>query len=84
MPDDTLVDEQRTSTEAVEVRPKRARAIATQPVAASSRAGARATPVPFSAYSAEYAYVLNDLRRVGLVIGSLLVILLLLYFVLPR
>jgi hypothetical protein len=38
---------------------------------------------PFSAYKAEYAYVGSDLRRVGLVVGSLLVILILLYFLLP-
>jgi hypothetical protein len=55
-----------------------------RPVAASTRGGARPAPLPFSAYRAEYAYVLNDLRRVGLVIGSLLVILILLYFVLPH
>ena len=40
--------------------------------------------MPFSAYRAEYAYVLGDLRRVGLVIGSLLLILLLVYFVLSH
>jgi hypothetical protein len=53
-------------------------------VAPSTRGGARPAPQPFSAYAAEYAYVLRDLRRVGLVIGSLLVILILLYFVLPH
>ncbi|MGI9147000.1 MAG: hypothetical protein ACR2IK_10685 [Chloroflexota bacterium] len=50
----------------------------------STRGGVRAAPLPFSAYTADYAYVLGDLRRVGLVIGSLLVILILLYFVLPH
>jgi hypothetical protein len=40
--------------------------------------------LPFSAYKSEYAYVLSDLRRVGLVIGSLLLILILLYFILPH
>jgi hypothetical protein len=48
------------------------------------RGGPRAVSLPFSAYRAEYAYVGGDLRRVGLVIGSLLLILLLLYFVMPR
>jgi hypothetical protein len=52
--------------------------------AASTRGGARPTPLPFSAYAAEYAYVLRDLRRVVVVIGSLVVVLILLYFVLPH
>ena len=52
--------------------------------ALTTRGGTRAAPLPFSSYAAEYAYVLKDLRRVGLVIGSLLVILILLYFVLPH
>jgi hypothetical protein len=52
--------------------------------AVSTRGGARPAALPFSAYAAEYAYVGRDLRRVGLVIGSLLVILILLYFVLPH
>lgn len=43
----------------------------------------RTTHQPFSAYREEYAYVYGDLRRVGLVIGSLLVVLIVLYFVLP-
>ena|SRR5579871_263601 len=38
---------------------------------------------PFSAYRDEYAYVASDLRRVAAVIGSLLAILIVLYFVLP-
>ena len=46
--------------------------------------GDAAAALPFSAYSAEYAYVFGDLRRVALVIGSLLVILLVLFVVLPR
>ena len=46
-------------------------------------AGARTGAKPFSAYKDEYAYVYGDLRRVALVIGSLLVILIALYFVLP-
>jgi len=39
---------------------------------------------PFSAYASEYAYVLGDLRRVVLVVGSLLAVLIVLYFVLPH
>jgi hypothetical protein len=38
----------------------------------------------FSDYAAEYAYVVRDLRRVALVIGSLLVVLIILYLVLPH
>jgi hypothetical protein len=52
-------------------------------MAAATRGGVRAH-LPFSAYGAEYAYVLGDLRRVGLVIGSLLLILIVLFFLLPR
>jgi hypothetical protein len=55
-----------------------------KPTADSTRGGSRPAALPFSAYTADYAYVLGDLRRVGLVIGSLLVILLVLYFVLPH
>jgi len=55
-----------------------------RPPAASTRGGTRPTPLPFSAYTADYAYVISDLRRVGLVIGSLLLILIVLYFVLPH
>jgi hypothetical protein len=39
---------------------------------------------PFSEFREEYAYVISDLRRVALVIGSMLVVLILLYFVLPH
>ena len=55
-----------------------------KPAAASTRGGSRPAALPFSAYTADYAYVLSDLRRVGLVIGSLLLILIVLYFVLPH
>ncbi len=48
--------------------------------AATGRPAARA----FSEYRAEYAYVVGDLRRVAIVIGSLLVALVALSFVLPR
>jgi hypothetical protein len=41
------------------------------------------TAKPFSSYRDEYAYVYGDLRRVELVVGSLLVVLIVLYFVLP-
>jgi hypothetical protein len=57
---------------------------AERPAPRVAAAGARPDPLPFTAYAAEYAYVLRDLRRVGLVIGSLLLILILLYFVLPH
>jgi hypothetical protein len=54
-------------------------AIASRPSPAAQ--GLRKT---FSEYRAEYAYVVGDLRRVAVVIGSLLLILLVLYFVMPR
>jgi hypothetical protein len=81
-PDDTLVADGDDSTEAVETPPKRAARIIK--AEAAPRGGQRPAALPFSAYRAEYAYVLGDLRRVGLVIGSLLLILLLVYFVLPH
>jgi hypothetical protein len=62
-------------------RPPRENANTTQPVASTIRGGARPGATSFAA---EYAYVLSDLRRVGLVIGSLLLILILLYFILPH
>jgi hypothetical protein len=74
---------------AVETAPARPRdgrsatAIARSPSIAASRGGTRTAPKPFSAYKEEYAYVYSDLRRVGLVVGSLLAILIILYFVLP-
>src|SRR6266851_626576 len=82
-PDELQVANGEDATEAVESPPKRARTIKTE-AAPSTRGGTRPAALPFSAYRAEYAYVLGDLRRVGLVIGSLLLILLLVYFVLPH
>jgi hypothetical protein len=85
-PDNTLVADEAETTDAIaeKVPPKRARTPRTDTAPASTRGGQRAAALPFSAYRAEYAYVLGDLRRVGLVIGSLLLILLLVYFVLPH
>jgi hypothetical protein len=45
---------------------------------------ARTAPRRFADYRAEYAYVLQDLRRIVLVVGSLVILLLALWFVLPR
>ena len=45
---------------------------------------ARPAPRPFSEYREEYGYVIGDLRRILVVIGSLLVGLILLWLVLPR
>jgi hypothetical protein len=42
------------------------------------------TARPFSAYASEYGYVVGDLRRVALVVGSLLLILIVLYLALPH
>jgi hypothetical protein len=63
-------------------RSARESAPATTP-ASAARGATRTAPKPFSAYMDEYGYVYGDLRRVGLVIGSLLLILVVLYFVLP-
>lgn len=78
--DETQAEANGEATEALE-RPAPARpsrTTLTQP-----RGVARSAPKPFSAYREEYAYVYGDLRRVAAVIGSLLVALIVLYFVLP-
>jgi hypothetical protein len=67
-----------------QARGRRATTADAPQAAPSTRGGARPAPLPFSAYAAEYRYVIGDLRRVGLVIGSLLVVLILLYLVLPH
>jgi hypothetical protein len=54
------------------------------PPAPAGRTTQRANYKPFSAYAAEYAYVGRDLRRIAAVVGSLLVVLIVLHFVLPR
>jgi hypothetical protein len=82
-PDELEVTNGEEATEAVETPPKRAARTIIKSEA-SPRGAPRAAALPFSAYRAEYAYVFSDLRRVALVIGSLLLILLLVYFVLPH
>ncbi len=54
----------------------RPRPSATAPTATTGR-----TRRPYSEYGAEYAYVWTDLRRIGVIAGSLLVLLVLLTFV---
>jgi len=78
-PDETLVEPNGETA-----APARKTRSATSTVAAQSaiKGGSRVAR-PFSEFKDEYAYVSGDLRRVGMVIGSLLVILLVLYFVLP-
>jgi len=65
-------------------RPSRGATAEAKPAAPATRGGSRPAPLPFSAFASDYAYVLSDLRRVGVVIGSLLLILIVLYFVLPH
>jgi hypothetical protein len=64
-------------------------ATAAAPVATLARPGRRGEVAvvahrPFSSYAADYAYVLQDLRRVGIVFGLLLAALVILYFILPH
>jgi hypothetical protein len=85
--DDALIDGEGATQDAVATPARRsrpAREVAATGAAAATRSGTRTGSLPFSAFSSEYAYVVSDLRRVGLVIGSLLVILILLYFILPH
>ena len=83
--DEALVEDG-SPTEVAEPNQARARARSARAPAASAPATqvkpGRATK-PFSAYREEYSYVYSDLRRVGVVVGSLLVVLIVLYFVLP-
>jgi hypothetical protein len=50
----------------------------------AARVSGRPAARPFSAYRAEYAYVTTDLRRIVVVVGLLLVILIVLHFVIAR
>ena len=85
--DETLIAEDEVADTVDTAPPPSARArpdrAAASDGAASTRAPTKSGPRPFAAYREEYAYVFSDLRRVGLVIGSLLVILIVIYFVLP-
>ncbi len=67
-----------------ETASRSARSVAAPRAASVPRTTPRAAPKPFSAYREEYAYVGADLRRIVLVIGSLLVVLIVLHFVLVR
>lgn len=80
--DETLIGDGEAIDEIESPPAPRQTAVAT-PQASSSRGGTKTAARPFSAYKEEYAYVGRDLRRVGLVIGSLLIVLIALYFVLP-
>lgn len=42
---------------------------------AARPASSRSTPRTYAEYAAEYAYVLGDLRRIALIVGSLLLVL---------
>ena len=53
--------------------------------ATAARASVRVVPTRSLAdFKAEYGYVVRDLRRVAMVVGSLLLALIVLYFVLPH
>ncbi len=84
--DQTLVEENDEAVEPAKAEQSRAAAslrAARAAPAPTPRTTARPAPKPFSAYKDEYAYVYGDLRRVGAVIGGLLVALVVLYFALP-
>jgi hypothetical protein len=78
--EEAIVEEDGQASDVAEAPARAPRAAST---AAQSRAAARPAARPFAAYKDEYAYVYGDLRRVGAVIGGLLVALVVLYFVLP-
>ena len=81
---DVELEEQLTDGE-----PQEASVAEPQPRARHRREGRlvqteRAAARPFGDYHLEYAYVSSDLRRLGLVVGAILVVLVILNFVLPR
>jgi len=78
--------EQIDGTAVAAAAPASAAAKSPAPTSAAARGTStgRAAPRHFSEYRAEYAYVGADLRRVALVIGSLLVLLIVLHFVIAR
>lgn len=86
-PEEGVLDtEAGLSEESLDQAPARSRFGRTSAPAATvppARGDVRTAHRPFSAYKDEYAYVYGDLRRVGLVIGSLLLALIVLYFALP-
>ena len=59
-------------------------AAAKRSVASRTPTSGRPSAKPFSAYRADYAYVASDLRRVAVVIGSLLAVLIVLHFLIAR
>lgn len=83
--DNTVVESDDEATGTLEAAPtgRASRSASRTAVATPQRGAARLAPKPFSAYREEYAYVYSDLRRVGAVIGGLLVVLIVLYFLLP-
>ena len=85
-PDEKLVEEDEVAAPVeAPARPSpaaREAAVTAQPDA-PARGGTKTAHKPFSAYKEEYGYVFGDLRRIGIVIGSLLLILIVLYVVLP-
>jgi hypothetical protein len=83
--DSTQVEDSARFDEPVAAGPRHAsaRVKADQTPVTTVRAPTRG-PRPYSAYGAEYAYVRSDLRRVAVVVGSILVAVLVLYFVLPH
>ena len=70
--------------EALDGAPDTAPARAARSVEPRARTLPRASARPFSDYRSEYAYVASDLRRIVVVVGLLLVLLIALYFVIAR
>jgi hypothetical protein len=65
--------------------PPPARRTAARDGASTTRTTEVRTPTrSFTDFRSEYAYVVGDLRRIAAVVGSLLAILIVLYFILPH
>jgi hypothetical protein len=83
-PEDQVFDGAPEMVSAAPATPgRRATARAAATPARAPSAG-RPTGKPFSAYREEYNYVTSDLRRIVVVVGVLLVVLIALHFVLAR
>ncbi|HET6314862.1 MAG TPA: hypothetical protein VFG86_00285 [Chloroflexota bacterium] len=83
-PAETVETPPDTDQETDDGRPEVLASQATSAAVASAKPAARANYRPFTDYRQEYAYVASDLRRIAVVVGSLLVVLILLHFLLLR
>lgn len=83
---DGAADDAATSVAELEAGPRSVHALAgpTRQSSPARGAIARQAPRPFSEYGADYAYVIQDLRRIALVVGAILLLIVVLAVLLGR